>query len=222
MNALCREGAEADDNNNPAPENAPGRATRNNGNNNGNNNDNTQGNGNAQDNNKNNGNAQQQLPPQPGSSSACPRLKGGGFKSKPKFKNFSVWIAPTLPRLQMFILFFPVKFVENMALPQTSKNSEMEAVAKKEFFAFLGLILMMSCFDGVEDCQLWWVKDDPNMFEGLSFCFHEHVPRNHFEATTTDPVCANEEEPPKCHDPFCPMHQMRQPTCRGWEHASKL
>jgi hypothetical protein len=58
-----------------------------------------------------------------------------------------------LTKLDMFLLFFPANYLENVIVKETSKTLVEQALCPLtmgEFLRFLGCIFFMSCFSGVD------------------------------------------------------------------------
>ena len=79
-----------------------------------------------------------------GHSGICPRWLEGAMNQSMKI-NFGN-VKPT--RLQLFELFFPKTYIQNVLLPETNKKIKSNAVSYGEFLVWTGLWLMMATIQG--------------------------------------------------------------------------
>jgi hypothetical protein len=71
----------------------------------------------------------------------------------PQIKDFIKSDLCTTSKLDMFLLFFPLDFVEDIIVKETSRILVQQAhqpMPMGEFIQFLGCIFFMSCFSGVD------------------------------------------------------------------------
>jgi hypothetical protein len=70
-----------------------------------------------------------------------------------------------LTKLDMFLLFFPANYLENVIVKETSKTLIEQALCPLtmgEFIRFLGCIFFMSCFSGVDRRDFF--SSEPGVF----------------------------------------------------------
>jgi hypothetical protein len=109
----------------------------------------------------------------------CPRRASGFADAYGKFKN-SWWdkIAD-FNELALFRICFPEKWIVEMVIPKTNETLD-KPMDLQEFYVWLGCIFFMSCFQGIEDRDLWWSSKPVDMFEGAPFCLNEYCSKGRF------------------------------------------
>jgi hypothetical protein len=76
---------------------------------------------------------------------------GDGIDSQ--IANYTKNDLRALTKLNMFLLFFPANYLENVIVKETSQTLVEQALCPLtmgEFLQFLGCIFSMSCFSGVD------------------------------------------------------------------------
>jgi hypothetical protein len=83
----------------------------------------------------------------------CHRKSAHHTDVSPQIKDYTKNHLRTLSKLEMFLLFFPVDYLENVIVKETSNILVGQAhspLSLGEFLRFLGCIFFMSCFSGVD------------------------------------------------------------------------
>ncbi len=124
----------------------------------------------------------------------CPRCASGFVDANGKFKN-SWWdeIAD-FNELALFRICFPKKWIVKTVIPKTNKTLD-KPMDLQEFYVWLGCIFSMSCFQGIEDRDLWWSSKPVDLFEGAPFCLNEYCSKGQFNDIMTA-ICYTSKDAP--------------------------
>jgi Transposase IS4 len=143
-----------------------------------------------------------------GFSGKCPRRAEGNTKERAILKNMSNTVMANMTLLQMFMTMYPMDYIVKVLIPESNKHLKLGALNESEFFVFLGIILYMSCYDGIQERRLWWSKLPIDMFDGAPFRFNDFMTRNRFEDIMAN-MRYTDKTPPVFKDPFHPMRQIQ-------------
>jgi hypothetical protein len=157
--ALARsQGLDVDDDNEPAPENIPAAGARI---------DNTT-----------NLHGQEW-----GWAGTCHRKSKHHTDIDPQILNYSRSDLCTQTKLDMFLLFFPLNYTENVIVKETSRTlvgQALNPLSMGEFVRFLGCIFFMSCFSGV-DRRDFFSSDPITLATGAPYRLTQFMPGYRFE-----------------------------------------
>jgi hypothetical protein len=138
-----------------------------------------------------------------GHSGVCPRRMAGAPNNKAKI-NFPNGACPT--RLQLFELFFPKAYIQEVLLVETNKLLKGKDVTYGEFLQFIGLWLMMATIQGFQRRDFWSVCL-VNMFATAPYRFNDIMPRGRFEDILSSLSYTNRGAPAYS-DPFWEVRQL--------------
>jgi hypothetical protein len=109
----------------------------------------------------------------------CPRCASGFANVYGKFKNSRWDEIADFNELALFQICFPEKWIVETVISKTNETLD-KPMDLQEFYVWLGCIFFMSCFQGIEDRDLWWSSKPVDMFEGAPFCLNEYCSKGRF------------------------------------------
>jgi hypothetical protein len=95
---------------------------------------------------------------------------------------------------QLFCICFPKKGIVDLVIPQTYKTLG-KPMDLQEFYVWLGCIIFVPCFLGIEDCDLCWSTKAVEMFEGAPFCLNKYMTKARFHEIMDSTRYTSKEAP---------------------------
>ena len=71
-----------------------------------------------------------------------------------------------MTELSLFTMSFPEKWVKDVLIPATNKETSGEEITLKEFYMYLGYHLFMARIEGISGRRLWWSPKPVSIQEG--------------------------------------------------------
>ncbi len=106
----------------------------------------------------------------------CPRQAGGHPRRGPSFKNVGPEALQTMSHASLFYLLMPCDYIKEVLIPETNKKLDTP-LTFGEYMVFVGLILLMSCFSGVQRHE-WFSSSPIAINKGAPFRLNEFMSRN--------------------------------------------
>lgn len=113
------------------------------------------------------------------------RRDGNAIFSKAKLKHHRTTI-DTMSALDIWLVMFPIDFLEEVVIPQTNKKIKGEKLTFGEFIRWIGMWELMSCFVGIPSRRDWWSTQTITVDGGAPFRLNTYMSRNRFENILND------------------------------------
>ena len=120
-----------------------------------------------------------------------------------KLPSVSPSIVTNLTLLNYFLILFPMDYVKGIMLSGMNQNlTEGDPhVSENELIKWLGVWLVMGCYEGNWGRQYLWSNDDIKIVRGAPFCLNEYMRHVRFEKILTR-LKYTDEDPPHSVDRF--------------------
>ena len=127
-----------------------------------------------------------------GHNGICNRKSLGLQDQQPKV-NFPSALVPTL--VDLFELFFPKKFIEQVMIPQMNQKTQLGPIHYGEFIRWCGIWHLMSMCQGPQRHE-YWRNAEIDYFSGAPFRLGEFMSRNRFDDILSSLTLTNVPPPP--------------------------
>ena len=165
MVELRRQGISIDDDNDPAPENVPQKG------------ENTTRTGNW---------TREGI--------ICPRKAGNLQNYFASIRNYSHDAILRISLLHLFLVMFPEEYLEEVLIPETNKGMSVP-MDIQEYMQWVGCLIYMACWVGIESCWDWWSTMTPSMAKGARFRLNSIMSCNQFDSILSALSFTNREVP---------------------------
>jgi hypothetical protein len=115
-----------------------------------------------------------------GKPAACRGASQGHLKLGGKWAGMSWATVAELDELRLFMLCFPMDYIQNVLLPETNKYVSVE-ISLRGFFVFLGCLFFMACHPVDGERDVWWSKESISPKAGAPFRLNNYITRNRFK-----------------------------------------
>ncbi len=96
-------------------------------------------------------------------------------------------------------------------IPLTTNMHLFPHLTMQEFYKWLGCHFFMSCFQGIDNRDVWWPQQPISMFEGAPFRLHEFMLGRRFQDITAHIRFTHKDTPTVASDGFGDwFHEVRQ------------
>ena len=107
------------------------------------------------------------------------------------------FIITNLTRLYYLLILCPMDYVKGTMLPGMNRRlPDVDPhVSEHEFIKWLGMWLVIGCYEGNWGRQDWWSKDDIRIGKGPPFRLNDYMRHARFEKILTRIKCTDKETP---------------------------
>ena len=111
-----------------------------------------------------------------------PRKALNHNRSGPKLPSASPSIVTNLTLLDYFLILFPMDYVKVAMIPGINRHLPEGGphVSEHDFIIWLGMWLVVGCYEGNWGRQDWWSKDNILIGRGAPFRLNEYMSRGRF------------------------------------------
>ena len=124
-----------------------------------------------------------------------------------KWNSYSCDKIAKMSEVDLFRMAFPEEFIFDVIIPATNERL-CKPTTLREFYVWLGCHFYMACHPAVSNREMWWAKEDPDMFSGAPFWLEDYMTKTRFLEMSKALQFTNLPPPTSFTDRFHDVHQM--------------